>query len=342
MSKRPPAEKGSILVLVMWVLALLAIFSQAIGFSVRQQIRLLGRLERGDELREIADAGIQKGLTLLNRKEKAPFLVDALKDSWSDNPAEFKEVRVGRGRFTVGHQLAGGSVRYGMMDEESKIHLNATKSASVFSRLIQSAVSLSAEEAMAAAHSILDWRDEDDNPYEDGAESRSYGLLDPPYASKNRDFDSLEELQLVKGITPELYQSLVPYLTLYGAGHLNVNTASAVALTAFGLQPSLVEKIISFRAGPDQTEGTGDDRMFPYVSSIAADLNQITNLADTEQANLESFTGLGALTVSSKFFTITSTARLDERSESLTVTCVAQRWQGIRSCKERYSNTQNT
>jgi hypothetical protein len=57
------------------------------------------------------------------------------------------------------------------------------------------------------AASIIDWRDEDDEITEGGAESEYYLLESSPYSPKNMPFERVEELLLVKDATPE---------TLYG------------------------------------------------------------------------------------------------------------------------------
>ena len=57
---------------------------------------------------------------------------------------------------------------------------------------------------------ILDWLDADDNERPNGAESNYYELLETPYSCKNGPMDSIEELLLLPGITPELYFGLPP------------------------------------------------------------------------------------------------------------------------------------
>src|SRR5262249_10422864 len=54
------------------------------------------------------------------------------------------------------------------------------------------------------ANSILDWLDPDDSPRTSGAENDYYQSLSQPYSCKNGPLDSLEELLLVKGVTPQL------------------------------------------------------------------------------------------------------------------------------------------
>lgn len=54
------------------------------------------------------------------------------------------------------------------------------------------------------ADSILDWLDEDSDPRPNGSELEYYSVLPTPYAPKNGPVDSVEELLLVRGVTPEL------------------------------------------------------------------------------------------------------------------------------------------
>lgn len=91
---------------------------------------------------------------------------------------------------------------------------------------------------------ILDWIDADDEARPGGAESDYYGSLDVAYACKNGPLSSVEELLLVRGITPEIFfgnpdhgeAPLTELLTVRGSrrGDLNVNTAARETLEAFG------------------------------------------------------------------------------------------------------------
>lgn len=93
---------------------------------------------------------------------------------------------------------------------------------------------------------ILDWLDYDDDDQErdEGAESSFYEEAEIPYACKNGPMDSIEELLLIKGITPEIYFGdpdadppqlpLSEYLTVNGdwQGRVNGNTALPEVLAA--------------------------------------------------------------------------------------------------------------
>lgn len=54
------------------------------------------------------------------------------------------------------------------------------------------------------ADAILDWMDADDEPREYGAERDYYASLSTPYAPRNGPLQTVEELLLVRGVTPQM------------------------------------------------------------------------------------------------------------------------------------------
>ncbi len=107
---------------------------------------------------------------------------------------------------------------------------------------------------------ILDWLDDDDDPLPMGAESEYYQQMPVPYRAKNGPMTSVEELLLIRGVTPELYFGdgtleqlpLSELLTVYGhrSGRVNVNTAQRELLVAVGEaigQPGLADIIVEER-----------------------------------------------------------------------------------------------
>ena len=100
--------------------------------------------------------------------------------------------------------LAAGS-RFGLVDESSKINLNTL----VFSDALQEGVAREIlmqlpEMTEEIADSILDWLDSDDEARDYGVETDFYQGLSPGYAAKNGPMDSLDELLLIPGVTPQL------------------------------------------------------------------------------------------------------------------------------------------
>ena len=328
-------KRGSLLILAIWVLLLLALFTSVVGRIVQGKLKMAQTFETKSKLRYIAEAGVQKAIQVLAMKDVQSQLPDVLNDGWSVNESAFHEIPVGDGYFTVGYQI-GNTVYSGMIDEESKISLRLITSARILSNLFQLAGGLSKEEAAHIAYALLDCMDEDDHAYEAGAEKKYYMRLKPPYQPKNEPLDILEEMNFIRGMTPAIYERLSPYLTLYGSGLLNLNTASPIILVSIGMSESLVKKILRFRAGEDGVERTPDDHYFISLSSVAETLQNAFPLDDSEAQSLHDYVQSGLLTLQSSAYTVQSLARLRNRSEALLINCVTTRTGDILYWHEKF------
>ncbi len=135
-------------------------------------------------------------------------------------------------------------------DEFGKLNLNAIIDAQTGQEqpiLIEALRILFESRAVEAdpVDAILDWIDLDEAPRPGGVESDYYQSLETPYASRNGPMDSIEELLLIPGITPEAYFGdplanqlpLSDLLTVHGdrIGEVNLNTAQWELLDALGV-----------------------------------------------------------------------------------------------------------
>lgn len=135
-------------------------------------------------------------------------------------------------------------------DEFGKLNINALINAQTGQEqpvLIEALRILFESRALNAdpVDAILDWIDIDESPRPGGVESEYYQSLEVPYASRNGPMDSIEELLLIPGITPEAYFGdrladqlpLSDLLTVHGDrfGDVNLNTAQWELLDALGV-----------------------------------------------------------------------------------------------------------
>ena len=105
--------------------------------------------------------------------------------------------------------------------------------------------------------SIIDWIDNDNQvtflafiKHENsGAESSYYGRLEPPYKCENRPLRTTEELLLVKGVTPQVFECMHDYVTVYGDGKININYVPKLVLESLSekMNPALAQMIIDRR-----------------------------------------------------------------------------------------------
>lgn len=276
------------LILVVWTISLLSVLALGLGSRCAFALSLTERLEQQLRASYIAAAGVQRSAEVL--AEDLNLLVDGTQDIWVDNSGLFREQPFGGGIFSV--RAVNGSASpvnsgYGLVDQERFINLN-TAPADVLKSLILSSAPVKELDATTIAESILDWRDKDKDPLPSGAEEYHYLTLNPPYACKDAPFESLEELLLVRGVTPAIYRKLKPNLTVYGSGAVNINTANEAVLSALGISPSGVAALLTFRAGEDDQLNTSDDRALNSIASVASeagagmpaeDVNRLTRLA---------------------------------------------------------------
>jgi len=205
-----PSSRGSILVLALWALMMLSIFSLSLSFGVRQRAALLDRLSTLDALYPIAYSGVENAKSLL--KSDADTRVDTLTDAWAG--PSVKTVPMANGSF-----ILGNGKQPGLVDEERKINLNTTN-VEILSRLFQAASGLDREHSQEVAYCLIDWMDSDSffgHP-QYGAEAPYYEDLRFPYTAKDKPYELLDEMLLVKGVTPELFEKMKPFVTVYGSG----------------------------------------------------------------------------------------------------------------------------
>lgn len=296
----PNNKKASILILVFWSLAFLSFLGLYLSLGIRQKISLVRRLTLRDSLIFVAEAAVNKAILELSR-DREP--IDFLKENWSNNPVVFKEIRVGLGAFSIAYQSATGETVYGLIDEERKININKA-AYPVLKRLLETVADLDEMTSQELAYSIIDWRDKDSflSLPIGSAEDSYYQNLPKPYDCKDSDFEVIEELGLVKGTKREIFEKIKDFITIYGEGLININTAPKEVLLSLGLKDSLVDKIISFRKGDDKIEGTSDDNFFKNVSEIPAELSRFSPLTSQEMAELNDLVSQGIFTISSYYF----------------------------------------
>jgi hypothetical protein len=217
-------RSGSVLVLTLVVVALLTLGAMAYFermFAERRASRASGRQLQS---RHLAESGVEYTRAILMQDPKVLLESGGL----YANPNLFQGILVTddplaafRGRFTL---LAPdmttdgyyGGIRYGLENESSRLNLNtvllADSTGEDGARKVLMTLPGMTE---SIADAILDWIDPDNDTRLLGAERDYYSSRNPPYAPRNGPIGSIEELLLVREVTPAL---------LFGAD-LNRNSA---------------------------------------------------------------------------------------------------------------------
>ncbi|MDR2872968.1 MAG: general secretion pathway protein GspK [Xanthomonadaceae bacterium] len=237
-------QQGVALLLVLWVVALLTALIGAFALTARVEA-LQGRVvSDGAAAQEIARAGVEYALVRVADTDPMTH--------WMPNGQEYAWT------------FADSELRIRITDESGKIDLN-NASFELLIGLFQ-AVGVERRESERLAGAVVDWRDSDSlTQPSGGAEDADYAAAGLPYGAKDAPFETVAELELVLGMTPELYAKVEPSLTLYsGRSQPDPRYAPGDVLTAMGLDAKSVlsERERSMQA--TQNAGTVDSGSRTY------------------------------------------------------------------------------
>ena len=223
-------QRGIALVLVLWVIVLLSIIAGAMSMTQRTGVVMSGNIRQEREARALLTAGLNFMALMLERRGR---------------PAEDNLWPVD-GRLHP-FPFRGRLIWIGAAPEEARIDLNQARDEVLLGLLKSSG--LDEEQALALRDAILDWRDRDNNKHAEGAEDRDYRSDGRPIGARDSRFLSVEELQQVRGMTPEIYKKLAGALTV-DARQRTVNPAFAsreVLLAVPGVTPEEVDEYLAQR-----------------------------------------------------------------------------------------------
>jgi general secretion pathway protein K len=241
------SPRGIALLVILWVTTVLTVM--AFSFTVMTRAESSGAMAFKEQMEKklLAEAGIERGIMEIIYRSinlNQSVVLEGMEAWKPDGTAH-----------TV--DMGGGGYAVRIIDESGKISLNGLtdSSAIVLKRLLINQ-GVSSERVDIIVDSILDWKDADDLHRLSGAESDYYLSLAKPYKARNADFETLEELILVKGITPEILygtgntKGIIPFLTVQvKALKVNINAAPKEVLEALpGMDAATVERIIAFRS----------------------------------------------------------------------------------------------
>lgn len=210
--RRTSARRGVVLLAVLIIVVLLTLAAYKYHDWMFAEARATQASIRANQAKAFAASGVHYAAALLASGQ------EALGGSPFNNPGLFQNIEVPTapnarpGRFSIlslstPDEITNGnaSFRFGVTCESSKINLNGLLAldrnrGEAGRKLLMGLPNMSED----IANAILDWLDPDETPRTSGAENDYYGTLDPPYRCKNGPLDSLEELLLVRGVTPQL------------------------------------------------------------------------------------------------------------------------------------------
>jgi general secretion pathway protein K len=270
-SPRPPAagprEAGSALLAVLWVSAALA----AVGFSLASTVR--GETDRTST----AVDGLRAYYLAEGSIHRAAWEV-----LWSvQNPSRRP---IPPYSTHVDYTLPTGQVRVELIPETAKLNVNTSPPEELYRLSV--ALGIEPERAGEIAQAIVDWRGP---PSAAGSFDEFYASLTPSFRARHASFEEIEELLLVKGVTPDIFygtyipadesglgpdpsgkvlvgrQGLVDCLSVYGSREaVDANTAPPAVLLTVGLPPDVVSALVERRRITPFTPGKLSEFLLAY------------------------------------------------------------------------------
>jgi general secretion pathway protein K len=305
-------EAGSVLVLALWALAFLGALALAVSAYVSASVNTARAVRAATEGRHAVRAGIETALAAALEQTN---IMGHAADRWNTDPKVFSgtipfgDGRAGAFRVRYGYHAADGTAvtNAGLTCERARINVNRIEDRSVramFEHLlrVQGGLDTLAAEQLVAA--LRDWIDEDDDETDamltGGSENGYYATRDPSYRCHNGPLDTVEELLLVRGMTPELFDAIAPYITVYGRGEkVHVNMADLPVLRcaalAAGVDPgeaaALAAALVDARPR-DALDGFKD--VFAQSGSFRNVRRYLTTRAESWRGTAEGGTADGA------------------------------------------------
>ncbi len=198
-----PGSRGVALIMVLWVMAILSVMALEFSFAMRTEINITKNHKEDLQRYAMAEGGVQRAITELIYKNDARLQQSrrTLSLDLEEIPPEQREWVADGRSYTL--PFDQGSCEIRIMSEAGKVNINIVSE--VLLRKIIGQLGLEGEARDVVVDSILDWRDPNDFYRANGAENDYYLSLKEPYYCKNGNLDSIEELLLIRGITPDLF-----------------------------------------------------------------------------------------------------------------------------------------
>jgi general secretion pathway protein K len=271
-TKRSPGSHGSALLAVLWLSAALA----AIAFSLSSTVR--GETERTST----AVDGLRSYYLAAGAIERA-----SLELLWSVNTPDKR--RIPRGATGMDYNFPSGVAHVEIVPEAAKLDVNKVLPEELYRLVV--ALGIEPQRAQEITLGIVDWR----TPLAQGAGvvDQYYLSLTPSFRGRHASIEEIEELLLVKGVTPDIfYGTYIPVpdaelgggprlaprigladcLSVFGSiQQVDANTAAPAVLAAIGVPPFAIGALVEHRRIAPFTQ----QQLIDFLQSMGASASRL-------------------------------------------------------------------
>jgi general secretion pathway protein K len=231
-------RKGAALLTVLWLSAALAAIAMSLSLTVRGETERAGVATDGLRCRYLATGAVERASVEL---------------IWAAMYPSVRQLQI-QGS-SISYTFPSGTVRVEIIPEASKLNVNFASADELYR--LATALGVDPGRAGEIAQGIANWNDP-------GA--AAYPSPIPSFQRPRASFQEIEELLLVRGVTPDIFYGtylpaegrggprlvrrygLVDCLSVYGArDRVDVNSANPAVLAAVGVSPGGVGSLVAQR-----------------------------------------------------------------------------------------------
>jgi len=268
-------REGAALIVAVWVILILTILISSMAFDMQVEANVAGFQRKRVKAQYLARAGMEWSIAVLSRKVKDSESKDEelVLEAGQDEQLVVASVNLSRGVGVSGlaKEMGEGKFTVDILPEESRRNVNTLSEDDWKEIFDQAGVENTRWGELYDC--LQDWIDEGDEHRLNGAETDDSYYKERDYEVKNAPLDTVDELLMIKGFDQSLlyggpspesdanqYMGIAGWLTTWGDGKVNINTASReVLLTLPNIEESVIDAILEYRTGIDAIPNTRDD-----------------------------------------------------------------------------------
>ena len=294
-------NRGMALLMTVLIISLILVITLRFNVSMRASLTSASNLQDNVALDYMAKSVFNAARAVLS-VDASENNFDTLHEDWANLAAAAQYFSFffnrGQGGMNIIDHSGRLQVNSLIMRKEDEWVVNEEQKKVWIKLLSAEEFELDEQEAAGIVEAVIDWIDEDDDALGfGGAESSYYQGLENPYAPRNGPMEFIEELLLVRGITPELYYGteeipgLATLVTPHGRdGKININTADPLVLGALSeqIEPDMVDGMLTYRDYEDSDLSNPD--WYKWAPGFPSDIIIPPMLITTSSAYFEIFT----------------------------------------------------
>lgn len=328
-------RRAYVLIAVLMVVVVLSLAAYRFTDSMTSEYTVAVRTSEAAQVKAFAASGVHYAAGML---ADPSTMANTLSYNPFDNETSFSNVSVndqsssrGGGRFClmavsdtfVGTGESRYLLKYGVMDESAKLNINSLMQLDQTGQVLHDALMKLPNMTEDVADAIVDWVDTDDTSRAAGAESAYYSGLSPPYRAKNGPINSIDELLLVRGVTPQLLfgndrnrngkmdagendgndfnRGWSEFLTIYGRElDTDLNGNPRINLNDTTLDAATLSQKLTDAVGQEMSDYVLAGRLFGTASSTTATSTGKSTAVTTTSTTTATVKSSGAMTLTMK------------------------------------------